>query len=47
VSAPTKSRLAYIDNVRIFLSMLVVAHHAGQPFGHDGWWLFQSQLKSQ
>ncbi len=47
MSAPQKSRLAYIDNVRIFLSMLVVAHHAGQPFGHDGWWLYQSQMKSQ
>jgi hypothetical protein len=33
--------------VRIFLSMLVVAHHAGQPYGHDGWWLYQSPLKSQ
>lgn len=46
VSAPAKSRLAYIDNVRIFLSMLVVAHHAGQPYGSDGWWLFQSPLRS-
>jgi len=46
VSAPQKSRLAYIDNVRIFLSMLVVAHHAGQPYGSDGWWLFQSPLRS-
>ncbi|MHC1752697.1 acyltransferase family protein [Humidesulfovibrio sp.] len=45
MSAPAKPRLAYIDNVRIFLSMLVVAHHAGQPFGHDGWWLFQSPLR--
>lgn len=40
------SRLAYIDNVRIALSMLVVAHHAGQPYGSDGWWLFQSPLRS-
>jgi len=40
------SRLAYIDNVRIFLSLLVVAHHAGQPYGSDGWWLFQSPLRS-
>lgn len=46
MSAPQKSRLAYIDNVRIFLSMLVVAHHAGQPYGSDGWWLFQSPLRS-
>jgi peptidoglycan/LPS O-acetylase OafA/YrhL len=46
VSAPQKPRLAYIDNVRIFLSMLVVAHHAGQPYGSDGWWLYQSPLRA-
>ena len=48
VTPPTKpvSRLAYIDNARIFLSLLVVAHHAGQPYGSDGWWLFQSPLRS-
>lgn len=46
MSAPAKSRLAYIDNVRIFLSMLVVAHHAGQPYGSEGWWLFQSPQRS-
>jgi len=51
VSAPSPpsrpgNRLAYIDNVRIFLSLLVVAHHAGQPYGSEGWWLFQSPLHS-
>jgi glucan biosynthesis protein C len=45
-SATPANRLAYIDNVRIFLSMLVVAHHAGQPYGSDGWWLFLSPLRS-
>ena len=46
--APAKAnRLAYIDNVRIFLSMLVVAHHAGQPYGSEGWWLFQSPLRNE
>lgn len=46
MSAPKKGRLAYIDNVRIFLSMLVVAHHAGQPYGSEGWWLFQTADRS-
>lgn len=45
-AAPPKKRLAYIDNVRIFLSMLVVAHHAGQPYGSNGWWLYQCDLRS-
>ncbi len=40
------SRLAYIDNVRIILSLLVVAHHAGQPYGSEGWWLYQTGLRS-
>lgn len=40
-------RLAYIDNVRIFLSMLVVAHHAGQPYGSEGWWLYQTGLRNE
>jgi glucans biosynthesis protein C len=47
VSAPQKQRLAYIDNLRIFLAMLVVAHHAGQPYGSEGWWLFQTPARSQ
>jgi glucans biosynthesis protein C len=30
------SRLAFIDHVRVFLTVLVVAHHAGQPYGPTG-----------
>lgn len=34
------SRLAFVDNLRVFLTVLVVAHHAGQPYGPtDGRWL--------
>lgn len=37
----TRKRLYFLDNLKIFLIMLVVAHHAGQPYGGSGgWWYF-------
>jgi len=34
------SRLYYVDNLRTFLAILVVMHHAGQPYGPGGgWWI--------
>ena len=37
-----KERLYFIDNVRVWIIMLVVAHHAGQAFGPTGgaWFVF-------
>lgn len=32
--------LHFIDNIKIALIMLVVAHHAGQAYGPGGWWYF-------
>jgi peptidoglycan/LPS O-acetylase OafA/YrhL len=35
--------LFFIDNLRIGLIMLVIAHHAGQAYGPTGgWWYFES-----
>lgn len=36
------SRLWFVDNLRVFLVMLVIAHHAGQPYGPTGgmWLIF-------
>ncbi len=38
-------RLVFIDNLRVFLTMLVVAHHAGQPYGPTGgaWPIFNPE----
>jgi peptidoglycan/LPS O-acetylase OafA/YrhL len=36
----TGARLYFIDNLRTLLAVLVVMHHAGQPYGPGGgWWL--------
>jgi glucan biosynthesis protein C len=39
------SRLWFVDNVRVFLTVLVIAHHAGQPYGTTGgmWLVFNPE----
>ncbi len=37
---PKSDRLHFIDNLRILLCVLVIAHHAGQAYGPGGWWYF-------
>lgn len=41
----TTKRLVYIDNLRTFLTLLVVAHHAAQPYGPTGgeWPIFNPE----
>lgn len=36
VQTPAKTRMAYVDRLRVVLTMLVVAHHAGQAYGPNG-----------
>lgn len=37
------SRLLYIDNIKIFLIILVILHHVGQGYGPTGgWWFYMS-----
>lgn len=38
-------RLVFVDNIRVLLTILVVAHHAGQPYGPTGgdWPLFNAE----
>lgn len=38
-----KERLNYLDNLKIYLTILVVIHHVGQPYGgSNGFWYFIS-----
>jgi len=38
-------RLFYLDNIKIFLTILVIVHHVGQAYGPTGgFWPFQSSL---
>ncbi|NJO75003.1 MAG: acyltransferase [Leptolyngbyaceae cyanobacterium RM1_406_9] len=39
------SHLWFVDNVRIFLTVLVIAHHAGQPYGPTGGMWLVSNLE--
>ncbi len=36
VTAAKPARLSFIDNIKILLTILVVMHHAGQPYGPTG-----------
>lgn len=40
-----KTRLVFMDNLRVFLTLLVVAHHAAQPYGPTGgeWPIFNPE----
>jgi peptidoglycan/LPS O-acetylase OafA/YrhL len=43
-AAPT--RLGSIDNLRVFLTALVVVHHAGQAYGLGGWWYYEEPQRT-
>jgi glucans biosynthesis protein C len=39
------NRIYFIDNIKIFLIMLVIVHHVGQAYGPTGgFWLYKSSL---
>jgi glucans biosynthesis protein C len=41
------SRLAYLDNIRIFLTALVIAHHASIAFGGGGDWEVSDPVRNE
>ena len=36
----TENRLYYLDNLKVFLTVLVIFHHAGQAYGNGGGWAY-------
>ncbi|WP_328770072.1 acyltransferase family protein [Streptomyces sp. NBC_00286] len=45
--APAAHRLAWLDNLRIALTILVVVHHAAQPYGPADWWYVEGQPRTR
>lgn len=46
--APVRGgRLHHIDSIRVFLSALVILHHAAQAYGPRDWWYVEGQPKAQ
>ncbi|MEV8546534.1 acyltransferase [Streptomyces sp. NPDC051572] len=39
-------RLDWLDNLRIVLTVLVVVHHAAQPYGPSDWWYVEDQPRT-
>lgn len=39
-------RLDWLDNLRIALTVLVVVHHAAQPYGPADWWYVEGQPRT-
>jgi len=39
-------RLDWLDNLRIALTVLVVVHHAAQPYGPSDWWYVEGQPRA-
>jgi glucans biosynthesis protein C len=45
-SPQMKPRLAYLDTLKVLLTVLVIIHHAGQPYGPGGWWYYAGSARS-
>lgn len=46
VGKPQHGRLHYLDNLKAILIILVIFHHAGQPYGSGGGWPIQDSTKT-
>jgi glucans biosynthesis protein C len=47
VAARTGARFAYIDNLRIYLTLLVVLHHAAIAYGGAGDWAIRDRITDE
>jgi len=43
IGATTSGRIGYLDNIRVFLTALVVLHHFAITYGAPGWWFYVEQ----
>jgi len=47
MNKPKTSRLYFLDNLKVFLTILVILHHVGQAYGPGGFWQYKSSLGEQ
>ncbi|TCC00366.1 acyltransferase [Micromonospora zingiberis] len=44
---PRRPHLHYLDNLRVAMILMVVIHHAAQPYGPADWWYFRSDQRTE
>ncbi|RIV37431.1 acyltransferase family protein [Micromonospora radicis] len=44
---PRRPHLHYLDNLRVAMILMVVVHHAAQPYGPADWWYFRGDRQHE
>ena len=48
ISAPISTRMAFFDNLKILMMVMVIVHHVGQAYGPIGaWWPIQEPTRAE
>ena len=48
ISVPASTRMAFFDNLKVLMMIMVIVHHAGQAYGPTGaWWPVQEPTRAE
>ena len=48
ISVPTSTRMAFFDNLKVLMMIVVIVHHVGQAYGPIGaWWPVQEPTRAK
>jgi len=48
ISAPISTRMAFFDNLKVLMMVMVIVHHVGQAYGPIGaWWPIQEPTRAE
>ena len=48
ISAPISTRMAFFDNLKVLMMVMVIVHHVGQAYGPTGaWWPIQEPTRAE
>jgi glucan biosynthesis protein C len=48
ISVPTSTRMAFFDNLKVLMMIMVIVHHVGQAYGPIGaWWPVQEPTRAE